>query len=120
MLTIGHDYEGIVLTYFYPKLSLRESSGIKDYPRHYEIIVLEMFQDTPEIVHGDELEFKALGFKHRVGEPSFKYLLRGQDGTPENYMLALALQRHSILQYTSTILINSDSHTKVTSLFLLP
>jgi hypothetical protein len=52
-----------------------------------------MFQNTPEIVHGDELEFKALCFKHRVGEPSFKYLLRGQDGTPENYMLALALQR---------------------------
>jgi hypothetical protein len=52
-----------------------------------------MFQNTPEIIHGDELEFKALGFKHRVGEPSFKYLFRGQDGTPENYMLALALQR---------------------------
>jgi hypothetical protein len=48
---------------------------------------------TPEIIHGNELEYKALGFKHRVGEPEFKYLFRGQDGTPENYMLALGRQR---------------------------
>jgi len=48
---------------------------------------------SPEIVHGRELDYKALGFKHRVGEPEFKYLFRGQDGTPENYMLALGRQR---------------------------
>jgi len=48
---------------------------------------------TPDIVHGSELEYKALGFKHRVGEPEFKYLFRGQDGTPENYMLALGRQK---------------------------
>ena len=48
---------------------------------------------SPEIVHGSELEYKALGFKHRVGEPEFKYLFRGQDGTLENYMLALGRQK---------------------------
>jgi hypothetical protein len=48
---------------------------------------------APEIVHGEQLEYKALGFKHRVGEPEFKYLFRGQDGTPENYMLALGRQK---------------------------
>ncbi|KAE9364174.1 hypothetical protein N431DRAFT_519400 [Stipitochalara longipes BDJ] len=48
---------------------------------------------TLEIIHGNELEYKALGFKHRVGEPEFKYLFRGQDGTLENYMLALGRQK---------------------------
>jgi hypothetical protein len=48
---------------------------------------------APEIIHGSELEYKALGFKHRVGEPEFKYLFRGEDGTPDNYMLALGRQK---------------------------
>jgi hypothetical protein len=48
---------------------------------------------APEIIHGSELEYKALGFKHRVGEPEFKYLFRGKDGTPDNYMLALGRQK---------------------------
>jgi hypothetical protein len=52
-----------------------------------------MAQAIPEVVHGNELVYKALGFKHRVGEPEFKYLFRGQDGTPENYMLALGKQK---------------------------
>jgi hypothetical protein len=52
-----------------------------------------MSQTIPEIMHGNELEYQALAFKHRVGEPEFKYFFRGRDSTPENYMLALAKQK---------------------------
>jgi len=47
----------------------------------------------PEIVHSKDLFFKTLGFTHRVGEPSFKYLFKGFPNTPNNYLFALALQR---------------------------
>jgi hypothetical protein len=52
-----------------------------------------MPQPTLEIIHDNELEHKAIGSKHRVSEPEFKYLFRGQDDTPDNYMLAPAKQK---------------------------
>jgi hypothetical protein len=48
----------------------------------------------PEITHGKVLEYRALGFKHRVGEPEFKYLFQGVEGHPSNHLFALARQKH--------------------------
>ncbi|KAE8448049.1 hypothetical protein EG329_009814 [Mollisiaceae sp. DMI_Dod_QoI] len=54
----------------------------------------------PEVIHAPTLPFKTLGFKHRVGEPEFKYLFQGHPTihststpNPNNYLLALARQK---------------------------
>ena len=60
----------------------------KETPRHDANGTTPMLQDALEIVHGNALDYNALGFRHRVGEPEFKYLFRGQDSTPENCLLA--------------------------------
>ncbi|KAJ5612482.1 hypothetical protein N7510_005676 [Penicillium lagena] len=46
-----------------------------------------------DIVQGSDLEFIAPPLKHRGDGLAFKNLFRGEDGTPENYYLALARQR---------------------------
>lgn len=48
-----------------------------------------MPQAILDIAHGNKPEYQALGFKRWLSEPEFKYLFRDQNGTPENYMLAL-------------------------------
>ncbi|CAL5868767.1 uncharacterized protein PFLUO_LOCUS2994 [Penicillium psychrofluorescens] len=45
-----------------------------------------------EIVQGKDLEFIAPPLKHRGDGIAFKNFFRGEDGTPENYYLALARQ----------------------------
>ncbi|KUJ11907.1 uncharacterized protein LY89DRAFT_653420 [Mollisia scopiformis] len=54
----------------------------------------------PEIIHAPSHPFKALGFKHRVGEPQFKHLFQGlpylpntNTPNPNNYLFSLALQK---------------------------
>lgn len=45
-----------------------------------------------EVVHGRDLDFSPPPLKHRGDGLAFKNLFRGEDGTPENYYLALARQ----------------------------
>jgi hypothetical protein len=42
------------------------------------------------IVNGDDIEYKLPGTRHREGDIRFKYLLRGDAGSPQNYELLLA------------------------------
>jgi hypothetical protein len=64
-------------------------------------------QFTMDIVHGSQLEYKALAFTQRGGNITFKHLFRGEEGTPENYLFFLAhqgtffspLHRHNFDQF---------------------
>ncbi len=42
------------------------------------------------VVNGNAMEYKAPGTRHREGDIRFKYLLRGEAGSPQNYELLLA------------------------------
>lgn len=60
-----------------------------------------------DIVHGQQLQFEGLELKHRGGGLAFKHLFRGDESTPENYLLSLAhqgtfyspLHRHNFDQF---------------------
>jgi hypothetical protein len=42
------------------------------------------------VINGNDLDYKKPGTRHREGDIRFKYLLRGEAGSPQNYELLLA------------------------------
>ncbi|EXJ56171.1 hypothetical protein A1O7_09102 [Cladophialophora yegresii CBS 114405] len=45
-----------------------------------------------KVVHGAEMSYTSSGLKHRPGAPLFKFLLLGEENTPDNFLLMLARQ----------------------------
>lgn len=48
-----------------------------------------------QLSHGSEMPFEPFRSEHRAGTLAFKFLLKGDPGTPENYSLSLARQQGS-------------------------
>ncbi|ETI21715.1 hypothetical protein G647_08062 [Cladophialophora carrionii CBS 160.54] len=45
-----------------------------------------------KVVHGSEMNYSSSGLKHRPGAPLFKFLILGEENTPDNFFLMLARQ----------------------------